>query len=208
MAIVDLETKREEYDKIKVQYDDCVNSVEMLEKEIKVMTTHMETLFKETFDKINENFGIVFKQMYSGGHGELSLIMEPGESVLDAGIQIHANPPGKKLDNLNLLSGGEQALVAITLIFAIIRLKPVPFCILDEVDAPLDEANDRRYAQFLQRYKDNTQFIIVSHRIQAIELADTLYGVTMQEKGISKILSVKLSEAIELAKKADKEVDK
>ena len=123
---------------------------------------------------------------------------------MDAGIIIEAEPPGKKLQNIDLLSGGERALTAIAIIFAIIKLNPVPFCILDEVDAPLDDSNSFVYAKYLRKFSRNTQFIIVSHRKPTMELANEIYGVTMQEKGVSKIFSVKLSEALEIADKANK----
>lgn len=202
MAITDLAALKEEYDKIKIHFDDVVKAKEMLTDTIKDLTTKMETQFTESFSKIKENFASVFSEMFDGGKGRLDLDIEYGQSVLDAGIIIEAEPPGKKLQNIDLLSGGERALTAIAIIFAIIKLNPVPFCILDEVDAPLDDSNSSVYAKYLRKFSRNTQFIIVSHRKPTMELANELYGITMQEKGVSKVFSVKLSEALEIAEKA------
>ena len=141
--------------------------------------------------------------LFDGGKGRLELDIMPGQSVLDAGIIIEAEPPGKKLQNITLLSGGERALTAIAIIFAIIKLHPMPFCVLDEVDAPLDDSNASIYARFLQKYSKNTQFIIISHRKPTMELADELYGITMQEQGVSKQLSIKLSDALKMAHKGE-----
>ena len=132
--------------------------------------------------------------MFGGGNASLEL--EKGEDVLEAGVIIKANPPGKNLNNISLLSGGEQALTAIAILFAILRLKPMPFCLLDEIEAPLDEANVDRFARYLKRYSNETQFIVITHKKTTMEYADALFGVTMEEKGISKIVSVKLKDAI------------
>ena len=121
------------------------------------------------------------------------------DNILEAGVDIVAEPPGKKLQNINLLSGGEKALTAIAILFAILKLRPMPFCLLDEIEAALDEANVERFARYLHRFSDTTQFIVVTHRKPTMELADSLYGVTMQEKGVSRIVSVKLSEAYQAA---------
>ena len=202
MAINDLAELKKEYDELKVHYDDVVKARDMLNETISDLTKKMETIFSESFEKIKANFAIVFAELFDGGKGKLDLDIEYGKSILDAGIIIEAEPPGKKLQNIDLLSGGERALTAIAIIFAIIKLNPVPFCILDEVDAPLDESNSVVYAKFLRKFSKNTQFVIVSHRKPTMELANELYGITMQEKGVSKLFSVKLSEALKIAEKA------
>lgn len=203
MAISDLAALTEEYNELKVHYDDVVKARDMINDTINDLTKKMESNFIDSFEKIKANFASVFSEMFDGGKGKLDLDIGYGESVLDAGIIIEAEPPGKKLQNIDLLSGGERALTAIAIIFAIIKLNPVPFCILDEVDAPLDDSNSFVYAKYLRKFSRNTQFIIVSHRKPTMELANEIYGVTMQEKGVSKIFSVKLSEALEIADKAN-----
>ena len=201
-AVQDLAELKQEYDGIKIHFDDVQKAKEMITDTINDLTTKMETQFTESFEKIKVNFASVFSEMFDGGKGRLDLDVQYGESVLDAGIIIEAEPPGKKLQNIDLLSGGERALTAIAIIFAIIKLNPVPFCILDEVDAPLDDSNSSVYAKYLRKFSRNTQFIIVSHRKPTMELANELYGITMQEKGVSKVFSVKLSEALQIAEKA------
>ncbi len=194
---------QQDYDDIKIHYDDIVKAKAMLEDSINDLTQKMESIFTESFDKIKNNFAEIFNLLFDGGKGRLELDIMPGQSVLDAGIIIEAEPPGKKLQNINLLSGGERALTAIAIIFAIIKLHPMPFCVLDEVDAPLDDSNAAIYARFLQKYSKNTQFIIISHRKPTMELADELYGITMQEQGVSKHLSIKLSDALKMAHKGE-----
>ena len=201
-AVGDLKELKEKYEEEKLHYDDVVKAKEMLLATISDLTEKMESKFTESFDKIKENFATVFSEMFDGGKGRLDLDVQFGQSVLDAGIIVEAEPPGKKLQNIDLLSGGEKALTAIAIIFAIIKLNPVPFCILDEVDAPLDDSNSSVYAKYLRKFSRNTQFIIVSHRKPTMELANELYGITMQEKGVSKVLSVKLSEAMKMAEQA------
>lgn len=198
-----LKTHLQDYEEKKMHYDDIVKAKEMLEDTIKDLTDKMESIFTESFDQIKKNFSEIFNLLFDGGKGRLELDIMPGQSVLDAGIIIEAEPPGKKLQNITLLSGGERALTAIAIIFAIIKLHPMPFCVLDEVDAPLDDSNAAIYARFLQKYSKNTQFIIISHRKPTMELADELYGITMQEQGVSKHLSIKLSDALKMAHKGD-----
>ena len=152
----------------------------------------MESQFKEQFKIISENFNIVFKEMFGGGKAYLKLSDEV--NVLEAGIDIIAQPPGKKLQNMLLLSGGERALTAISILFAILKIKPSPFCILDEIEAALDDANVKRYAQYLKKFSSNTQFIVITHRKGTMEGADILYGITMQEKGVSKLVSVNFAD--------------
>ena len=163
----------------------------------------MVNRFTTEFGKINENFKKVFQELFGGGRAELVLVKPETEDettgekvcdILDAGVDIIAQPPGKSLKNLSLLSGGEKALTAIAILFAILKLKPMPFCLLDEIEAALDDANVGRFAKYLNRFSSETQFIVITHRKPTMELADRLYGVTMQEKGVSKIVSVKLSD--------------
>ena len=150
----------------------------------------MRTQFTEKFAEINKEFNKVFKEMFGGGTGSLELM--EGEDILEAGIRIIAQPPGKKLQNMMQLSGGEKALAAIALLFAIQNLKPSPFCLLDEIEAALDESNVGRFAQYLHKLTKHTQFIVITHRRGTMEKADRLYGITMQEKGVSALVSVNL----------------
>ena len=146
----------------------------------------MKKQFSESFAAINDNFKKIFVELFGGGRAELTLT-DP-EDVLESGIEINVAPPGKVIKNLSLLSGGEQAFVAIAIYFSILKIKPAPFCILDEIEAALDDVNVTKYAQYLRHFTDTTQFIVVTHRRGTMEEADILYGVTMQEKGISRLL--------------------
>ena len=154
------------------------------------MTDKMKVLFKENFVILNKNFSETFKELFKGGNAEL--ILGEGDE-LTSNIEINVEPPGKKLQNINLMSGGEKVLSAIALMFAILKMKPTPFCILDEIEAALDDANVYRYAEFLKEFSKNTQFIVITHRKGTMEASDVLYGVTMEEKGISKVVSVDLT---------------
>ena len=156
----------------------------------------MRVEFKSKFERINENFKIVYKRLFGGGNGELTIIDK--ENILESDIEITAQPPGKKMKNLNLLSGGEKALTAISILFSILLTKPTPFCILDEIEAPLDDANIYRFGEFLKELSKDTQFISVTHRRGTMEASDYIYGITMQEKAISKVLSLNIKEAKEL----------
>ena len=156
----------------------------------------MRKQFAEKFEQINKEFDKVFKEMFGGGKGTLDLA--EGEDILEAGIQINAQPPGKKLINMMQMSGGEKALTAIALLFAIQNLRPSPFCLLDEIEAALDENNVGRFAKYLHKLTKNTQFIVITHRRGTMENMDRLYGITMQEKGVSTLVSVNL---------VDKELD-
>jgi chromosome segregation protein len=195
-AVEDLATLNQEYVELKQNYEDVTAGKADLETTIRELTKKMEENFSESFAQIKINFSEVFTELFGGGTGKLDLELEKGQSVLDAGIDISAEPPGKKLKNIDLLSGGEKALTAIAIIFAIIKLHPMPFCVLDEVDAPLDEANAVRYAKFLHKFSKNTQFIIVTHRKPTMQLADDLYGITMQEKGVSKFFEANMTDAL------------
>jgi len=194
-AIDDLAELSAGYDQMKIHFDDIISAKQSLEDTINDLTKKMSEKFMETFAKIKANFEVVFTELFAGGSAKLELEMEPGGSVLDAGVTIFAEPPGKRLQNMSLLSGGERALIAIAVIFAIIKLQPIPFCVLDEVDAPLDESNADTYARFLRKFSKKTQFIIVSHRKVTMQLADRIYGITMQEKGVSRPLALSMKEA-------------
>ena len=193
-AIEDCKNLEERFGKMYNQSQDLIKAEADLKKIIKDLSNEMIVRFQTEFDKINTNFGIVFKELFGGGNARLEIL--DSEDALEAGIEIKAEPPEKKLSNISLLSGGEQALVAIAILFAILRLRPMPFCLLDEIEAPLDEANVTRLAKYLKRYSHETQFIVITHKKPTMEHADTLYGVTMEEKGVSKLVSVKLNDAI------------
>ena len=189
-AIEDYSKTKERYGFMKNQHDDLTKSEEKLRRVIQEITNVMKKQFAEQFNIINKNFGLVFKELFEGGYAEVRLADE--ENVLESGIDIIVQPPGKKLQNMLLLSGGERALVAIALIFAILRMKPAPFYILDEIEASLDDANVYKFAEYLRRYTDKLQFIVITHRKGTMEAADILYGVTMEEHGISKVVSLRM----------------
>ena len=187
----------EEYTNLKNRYDfmceqrlDLENTTAKLRNVIADMTGIMKEQFKAKFELINNNFKEVFSELFGGGKAEITLTDE--ENILECGIDITVQPPGKKLQNMMLLSGGEKAFTAIALLFAILKINPAPFCVLDEIEAALDDVNVYRYAEYLKKFSNNTQFLIITHRKGTMEAADTVYGVTMEEKGISKLLSMKL----------------
>lgn len=179
---------------LSTQAEDLIKARNNLNDIIDEISENMKLQFVTEFKKINENFNEVFKLLFGGGYAELILTDE--ENILDSGIEIIAKPPGKKLQNLMLLSGGERALTAIALLFGILKMKPAPFCVLDEIDAGLDDANVDRFAEFLASYSANTQFIVVTHRKGTMESADCLYGVSMEDNGVSKLVSVKLEDKV------------
>ena len=174
------------------QYEDIIRATESLQDIIRKLDVSMRRRFKEKFAEIQKEYNKVFRELFGGGAGSLELVDD--EDVLDAGIIISAQPPGKKLQNMMQLSGGEKALTAIALLFAIQNLKPSPFCLLDEIEAALDDSNVNRYSEYLHKLTKNTQFIIITHRRGTMAAADRLYGITMQEKGVSALVSVKLIE--------------
>ncbi len=188
----------ERYDHYKTQVDDLVKAKEDLIQVIKELSTEMISRFETEFNKIQENFSKIFKELFGGGNARLELT--ESEDPLMAGVEIVAEPPGKKLQSITLLSGGEKALTAIAILFAILKLRPMPFCLLDEIEAALDDANVDRFARYLKRFSQETQFIVITHRKPTMELADRLYGITMEEKGVSRQVSVNLSEAVKNAK--------
>lgn len=189
-AIAEYEEVSEKYEFMAAQEEDLNKAKEELLKVISEMTVKMQGMFKENFKILNENFNETFKELFKGGTGEL--ILSEGDE-LTANIEINVQPPGKKLQNINLMSGGEKVLSAIALLFAILKMKPTPFCILDEIEAALDDANVYRYAEFLTQFSDHIQFIVITHRKGTMEASDMMYGITMEEKGISKVVSVDLS---------------
>ena len=189
-AIEDFKNLMERYTFLKTQHDDLVEAEKTLLGIIEELDTSMRKQFNEKFAEINKEFDKVFKELFGGGKGTLELIEE--EDVLEAGIRIIAQPPGKKLVNMMQMSGGEKSLTAICLLFAIQNLKPSPFCLLDEIEAALDESNVGRFAKYLHKLTKNTQFIVITHRRGTMEKADRLYGITMQEKGVSTLVSVNL----------------
>ena len=188
----------EEYKQTKERYDymceqrlDLENSSSKLKKVIQDMTKIMKEQFETQFKVINKNFGEVFKELFGGGKAELKLTDE--EDILNSGIEIEVQPPGKKLQNMSLLSGGERAFTAIALLFAILKINPAPFCVLDEIEAALDDVNVYRFADYLKKFATETQFLVITHRKGTMEAADTVYGITMEERGISKLLSMNLA---------------
>lgn len=191
-AIEDFKNISERYAFLKNQHDDLVEAEQTLMQIIDELDAAMRKQFAEQFLKIKEEFNTVFRQLFGGGKGTLELMED--EDILEAGIRIIAQPPGKKLQNMMQLSGGEKALTAISLLFAIQNLKPSPFCLLDEIEAALDDNNVTRFAQYLHKLTKNTQFIVITHRRGTMTAADRLYGITMQEKGVSTLVSVDLLE--------------
>lgn len=192
-AIEDYREISERYEFLKAQNDDLAAAREALLKIIEELDTGMRLQFEEKFAQIRQEFDKVFKELFGGGHG--ALILQEDEDILEAGIQIISQPPGKKLQNMMQLSGGEKALTAIALLFAIQNLKPSPFCLLDEIEAALDDSNVDRFAKYLHKLTKNTQFIVITHRRGTMVSSDRLYGITMQEKGVSTLVSVNLVES-------------
>ncbi|MEK9627418.1 MAG: chromosome segregation protein SMC [Nitrospinota bacterium] len=187
-ALSEFEKTNERYSFLKEQQDDLAESIELLHSTIEKINCTTQQRFLDTFDKVNQNFKEVFARLFQGGKAELSLMDEA--NPLDSGIEITANPIGKSLQNLSLLSGGEKSMTAIALMFAVFKVRPSPFCLLDEVDAPLDEANVVRFQEMLKEMAVNTQFIIITHNQKTMTFANALYGITMEEKGVSKAVSV------------------
>ena len=191
-AIEEYQEVRERYDALSAQVADVEGSRNELTRMIASLSGQMKEIFTDSFRAINENFGRIFAELFGGG--EASLVLEDESDVLSCGIGIQVAPPGKVIKNLESLSGGEQALVAISIYFAILAVNPAPFCILDEIEAALDDANVSRFAQYLRRVSDKTQFIVITHRRGTMEAANVLYGVTMQEDGVSKLLKLDLEQ--------------
>ena len=191
-AIEEYERVSQRYEFLNNQKNDLKNAEDTILKIIKELDEVMKAKFLSTFNEVKVKFKEVFKKLFGGGNAELKLT-DP-DNILTTGIDISALPPGKTLKHISLLSGGEKTLTAISLLFAILEVRPVPFCILDEVEAALDEVNVDNFGRFLSEFKKKTQFIIITHKKKTMEYADCLYGITMQESGISKLVSVKLED--------------
>ena len=191
-AIEEYKEVSERYEFLKKQCDDVEKSRTELMSLIRELTSQMKQLFAESFEKINQNFQKIFEELFLGGKASLTLT-DP-DNILESGIDINVQPPGKIIKNLSSLSGGEKAFVAIAIYFAILKVRPSPFCMLDEIEAALDEVNVSRYARYLKNLSDHTQFIAITHRRGTMEEADIMYGVTMQEKGVSKLLELDISQ--------------
>jgi len=193
VAIEEYEETEQRYQFLTQQHDDLVNAKNELQQLLSRINTQTRTLFTETFTQIRDNFRLMFSEIFAGGKADLRLVDEG--DVLESGIEIVARPPGKQLQTISLLSGGEQTMTAVALLFAIYQVKPSPFCVLDELDAPLDESNINRFIHILQRFVPHSQFIIITHNKRTIGMADVLYGVTMPEEGISRLVSVRFHKA-------------
>jgi chromosome segregation protein len=191
-SIEEYKAVKERFEFLTTQKEDLEKSKDNLNKIISSMEELMEEHFTKQFSEINESFGKVFRELFGGGKGRLYL-SEP-DNILESGVEIEVQLPGKGTQNINLYSGGEKSFIAIALLFAILRVKPTPFCILDEIDAALDDVNVSRFATYLKNYIEQTQFIVITHRRGTMEAATILYGVTMQEKGVSKLLSLHIDD--------------
>ena len=191
-AIEEFDRVNERYEFLHNQKEDLDKAIETLLEIIKEMDQVMTSSFKETFEIIRTNFKETFKELFRGGNADLKLT-DP-DNLLETGIEIVASPPGKSLKSITLLSGGEMTFTAISLLFAILKTRPVPFCILDEVEAALDEVNVDSFGEYISKFKEKTQFILITHKKKTMEYADVLYGITMQESGVSKLVSVRLEE--------------
>ena len=189
VAIEEYEETEERFQFLSKQHDDLAEAKTQLMDVINRINTQTRDMFRQTFEQIRNNFRSMFTEVFGGGKADLVLMDE--NDLLESGIEIVARPPGKQLQTISLLSGGEQTMTAVSLLFSIYQVKPSPFCVLDELDAPLDESNINRFIRVLQRFLIHSQFIIITHNKRTIGMADVLYGVTMQEHGVSKIVSVK-----------------
>jgi chromosome segregation protein len=192
-AIEELEDLRNRHQYLSGQRDDLQRSVDDLKRTISKLNRLSRTRFQETFDEANRKLGEVFPRLFPGGRAQLVLTEVEGEG--EAGVEIVVQPAGKKLGSLNLLSGGEKAMTAVGLILSLYMIRPAPFCVLDEVDAPLDDANVGRFDQVIREISRSSQFVLITHNKRTMEAADTLYGITMEEAGVSKVVSVRFKEA-------------
>jgi chromosome segregation protein len=198
-ALDELTASRERKTFLDAQNADLMEAITTLEDAIAKIDLETRDLLASTFNQVNEHFGLMFPSLFGGGQAKLVMT---GTEILDAGVQVMAQPPGKKNSTIHLLSGGEKALTAIALVFAIFQLNPAPFCLLDEVDAPLDDANTERYAKLVTKMSEGTQFLFISHNKIAMEMAKQLIGVTMQEQGVSRIVAVDMQSALSMAEAA------
>jgi chromosome segregation protein len=194
-ALEELTTSQERKQFLDAQAADLNAAVETLENAIRRIDRETRALLQTTFDAVNRGFGEMFPALFGGG--EAQLIMT-GEEILDCGVQVMGRPPGKKNTTIHLLSGGEKALTAIALVFSFFQLNPAPFCLLDEVDAPLDDANTERFCDLVEKMSQHTQFLFISHNKITMEMAHQLVGVTMQERGVSRVVAVDIEEALKL----------
>ena len=195
-ALDELAQARERKQFLDAQTADLTEAMTTLEDAIRKIDAETRELLSGTFNAVNEHFGRMFPELFGGGNARLVIT---GDEILDSGVQVVAQPPGKKNQTIHLLSGGEKALTAIALVFAIFQLNPAPFCLLDEVDAPLDDANTERYAKLVSSMSKGTQFLVISHNKIAMEMAEQLIGVTMQEQGVSRIVAVDMDAAVSMA---------
>ena len=195
-ALEELQLARERKGFLDAQTEDLTLAMTTLEDAIRKIDGETRTLLSGTFETVNGHFGRMFPELFGGGQAKLIMT---GDEILDSGVQVMAQPPGKKNQTIHLLSGGEKALTAIALVFAIFQLNPAPFCLLDEVDAPLDDANTERYAKLVSSMSKGTQFLFISHNKIAMEMAEQLIGVTMQEQGVSRIVAVDMESALSMA---------
>ncbi|MDY4896986.1 MAG: chromosome segregation protein SMC, partial [Eubacteriales bacterium] len=192
-AVEEYAATKERFDDLTRQQEDLRQAEKDLRELIERLLEQMRVTFVENFTKMQGYFSETFTRLFGGGHAELKL-MDP-EDPLNCGIEVNAQPPGKKLQLLSLLSGGERALTAIALLFAILKLKPTAFCILDEIESALDDANVTNFAEYVRNYSDDTQFILITHRKGSMAVCDSLYGVAMEERGVSKVVSAKFTES-------------
>ena len=190
MAIEEYEEQSKRFEYLNAQKKDLETALDQLEAAIKQMNRESKKLFRDTFDSVSVRFKQIFPKLFGGGSAELKLTNP--EDMLETGVEILAQPPGKRLGSMELMSGGEKALTAVSLIFALFQHRPSPFCLLDEVDAPLDEANIARFADAIRAMTSHSQFIVITHSKRTMEVADVLYGVTMEKPGISTLVSVEL----------------
>ena len=198
-ALQELETASERQGFLHSQSADLQSAVSTLEDAIRKIDRETREQLQRTFDEVNRHFGELFPRLFGGGEARLSMT---GEEILDAGVLVTAQPPGKRNSSIHLLSGGEKALAATALVFALFKLNPAPFCLLDEVDAPLDEANTERFCQLVRSMTEATQFLFITHNKLAMEMAEQLVGVTMQEQGVSRIVAVDIDSAVQLTAEA------
>ncbi len=203
MAIEEYDELKKRYDFLAKQHEDLTSAKESLHDAILKINRTTKKMFLDTFEQVRAEFRNYFKLLFNGGDAQLFLIDE--QDPLESGIEIICRPPGKKLQNVLLLSGGEKSMSAIALIFAIFKVKPAPFCVLDEIDAALDEVNIDRYSRLLQEFAKDSQFIVITHNKKTIANADLMYGITMEESGISKIVSVKFAKDKAWDRNKDKE---
>jgi chromosome segregation protein len=198
-AIEQLASERERAAYLDAQAQDLNSAIATLEEAIRRIDRESRGRLQHTFDEVNRNFSELFTTLFNGGQARLELL---GEEILDTGVQVYAQPPGKKNSTIHLLSGGEKALAALALVFALFRLNPAPFCLMDEVDAPLDDSNTERFCSMVRKMSEHTQFVFISHNKIAMEMAQQLIGVTMQESGVSRVVEVDVEEAMRMTEEA------